>query len=174
MPHFYVAWRGKLCNYVSTVNQDRWEYQMAFTVVKKTSGRTGGFTHSAPVQVAKWAKAGSILLNNDIVQQLGWKLKDKIEVSIGSGEDSGLIALRRAADGYTLSISGGKQKQARINCKHILPYVAKAASTTCKYQIIRDALYVQLPARLMAPEARDGGSSFKPNAFTNGQLVAAE
>jgi hypothetical protein len=177
MPHFYVARRGKLCNYVSTVNQDRWEYQMTFTVVKKQSGAgnlTGRAFSAPPVQVAKWGAAhGSVLLTNSIMDQLGWKKKDRVEISIGSGEDNGMIALRRAADGFAIGTSGSSKHQGKINCRALLSHITKAPSTGCKYQIVRDTLYIQLPARLMAPEARDGGTVMRP-AFTNGQLVAAE
>jgi hypothetical protein len=161
---------------ISTVNQDRWEIQMTFTVIKKNHvGRPKGFVQAAPVQVAKWAKsAGSIMLSAEILGQLGWAAKDRIEVSIGSGTDNGLIALRRASEGYVLTLSGASKKQARINCIHILAHIAKSPSTTCKYQILRDTLYVQLPARLMAPEAREVETVYRAPAFTNGQLVAAE
>jgi hypothetical protein len=148
---------------------------MTFTVVKKSNqGRRSGHYTAPMVQVAKYNKQGMILLSSVQMDRLGWKFRDKIEISIGSGDDNGLIALRRGADGYAITNAGKRNGQGKVTCHAILGHAAKVPSTPCKYEIVADTLYIQLPARLMAPEAREVETVYRAPAFTNGQLVAAE
>jgi hypothetical protein len=157
---------------ISTVNQDRWEYQMAFKPVEKNLGTGRAGQPAADVQMAKWTgQSGSIMISTAIASKLGWSAKDKIEIAIGADEDAGWYALRRGSAGYALTTSNKASKQFKINSKYILTNVVHATTSECKYQVAGDTLYVLTPSRLRVDMVTETRAT---NGITRPHMVAAE
>lgn len=151
---------------------------MAFTTLQKLprGGPLGGGRESRPaVSFSKYEKqSGHICITSALMQQIGWKPGDKVEVALGTGPDFGALRIGRSATGYTLSPSGSKKsKGSKFVFNHFNDTVARWAPDELKHSIAGGYLYVRLPNALLA--AKTAPQQAEAQNYRNGtdQRVSA-
>lgn len=132
---------------------------MTFTVLSKKTRGNGGFKSSMPrVTFAKYASTGGIVgLTAALVSQIKWQRGQKVQLSLGNGQDTGWLRVAVAPDGYSLTKAGKSGLQFPFN--HFGKEIKAVALQSCKYNIIEGpngggfVLYIELPSVLIGGQA---------------------
>ena len=126
---------------------------MAFVKVERST-RGGLRGEVAPdVAICKYSRNktsghAQVQFSKSFAARMGLAHKDKMSVAIGTDEDSGIIALTRSATGFSLSKSGNTGNL-RIFVKGAIAHVKSATLTPCKFSVVGDTVYVQVPPRFL-------------------------
>jgi hypothetical protein len=132
---------------------------MAFQALQK---KERGFNRNTPmeskVSLSKYKGASlHVHLSPLVVDRLGWAKGERAAVSVGSGNDAGWILIEKVkSGGYSMSSTGGtmsstgctKTKAIKIGFQGLLDSLKQASITPCKFNIVNQSLYVEIPERL--------------------------
>ena len=122
---------------------------------------------------------GVVSINHLLMNVMGWKTGDRLSLSIGTGADRGWLAIRQASDGHTIGSFGTGSKSACVKASNLFSHITDGSifSRECKFRVVADTIFVELPAVFLAPEASEVNltqASLTGTNFTAGAPAARQ
>lgn len=106
----------------------------------------------------------TVTLNKPLIDSLKWIAGDRVEIMIGTGADEGIIAIRRAPEGYRL-VTDGTNNRLKVSTRGLFRG-GPLSSIACRYSVRDNVLYIEVPKAFTAPQAINSmGAAFNINAM---------
>jgi hypothetical protein len=122
---------------------------LSFVSLRENKASIGGARNAISVQAREFV----IRLGNDVLGELGWQVRDKVDVQVGTGPDAGKVRLEKHARGWSLLPPGGRAKATN-------GLIIKIKRTPDNAGLLQKPP-PRLPATRIAPSVRDGGLEFR-------------